>query len=413
MANPTKEEFLELTNKYLDNTASKEEVAVVEAYYDLFSVEPDVLERIAELGLDPLERRLKGRISSRIKDLEAEKSELLTPTIHKLWYRIAGVAAILILLSAGLYFYSNRTPPPSAMQITAENDIAPGKNKAILTLADGKKVSLLDATDGQIANEQGVIITKNESAQLVYNAPASQKIGAELNFNTLSTPRGGQFQIQLPDGTKVWLNAASAIKFPTSFSGLTERKVELKGEAYFEVAKVNVKGLSDKKERRMPFIVQSEQQQVEVLGTHFNVNAYSEDRSIKTTLLEGAVRVVVLNLANTPIGTAKAGRFILKPNEQSVLTEKGIHIDRVDVEQAIAWKAGLFMFEGENLEGIMQKVARWYDVDVHFENEELKQKIFNGSFSRFTNVSSVLQKIELTHTARFAVKGRKIIVYKY
>ncbi|WEK18584.1 MAG: FecR family protein [Candidatus Pedobacter colombiensis] len=414
MANSTKKEFLELTNKYLDNTASKEEIEVVEAYYDLFSVEPAVLERIAELGLDPLEKRLKDRINIKIKELE-ERKELPKPVIHSLWYYIARVAVILVFSSVGLYFYSNRTPQPSAMHITAENDIAPGKDKAILTLANGQKIALVDTIDGQVANEQGVVITRKESGQLIYKASTSQKTNSKLSFNTLSTPRGGQFQIQLPDGTKVWLNAASVIKFPTSFSGLAERRVELNGEAYFEVAKVNVKGQGDKAEHRLPFIVNTERQLVEVLGTHFNVNAYSDGKSVKTTLLEGAVRIIIPDLTHnsTVAVVAKSGQFILKPNEQFVLTDKGIHIDRVDAEQAIAWKDGLFTFEAENLESIMQKIAKWYDVDIHFENEELKQKIFSGSFSRFTNVSKVLQKIELTHCARFTIEGRKITVYKY
>lgn len=394
MANPKNEEFLELTNKYLDNTASKDEVALIEAYYDLFSTEPDVLERIAELGLDALQKKLKGRISSRIKEMEVQGIDFPKTVIHRLWYRVAGVAVILICLGTALYFYANRTPKPSAMLITAANDIAPGGNKATLTLADGNNVSLPDVADGKVATEEGVTITKT-SQGLLYKVSNQPKTDSEVKFNTLSTPRGGQFQIQLPDGTKVWLNAASAIKFPTTFFGLTERKIELKGEAYFEVTK-----------RGIPFIVQTERQRVEVLGTHFNVNAYRDGGAVKTTLLEGLVRIVVPDMV-------KSEAYILKPDQQAILTDRGIHISQVDAEQAIAWKAGIFMFDGEHLDVIMQKIARWYDIDVSFENEELKDKVFSGSFSRFTNVSSALQKIELTRAARFMVKGRKITVCKY
>jgi transmembrane sensor len=405
MAHPTKEEFLEITDKYLNNTASEEEVEVVEAYYQLFSTEPEVLEKIAELGLDPLEKKMRAKISERIKELE--RVNLPGTRSYQLWYRLVSAAVVLISLSVGFYFYVNRSSQYSAMNITAENDIKPGKNSAVLTLANGKQISLTDAIDGKIADEKGTAITKTKSGQLIYDISASQGYKPEVSFNMLTTPKGGQFQVQLPDGTIVWLNAASVIKFPTTFYGMLERKVVLSGEAYFEVAKVAVKG-ADGKQVSMPFIVETEKQRVEVLGTHFNINAYHDEGSENTTLLEGSVRVAMLNLKGE-----KSAQVVLKPNQQSVLTRSGIRVDRVEPEQAIAWKSGLFMFEGESLEYIMKKIARWYDVDIHFENEELKQKIYSGSFSRFTNVSQVLQKIELTHTARFTVKGRKITLYKY
>jgi transmembrane sensor len=405
MAHPTKEKFLEITDKYLNNTASEEEVEVVEVYYQLFSTEPEVLEKIAELGLDPLEKKMRAKISERIKELE--RVNLPGTRSYQLWYRLAGAAIVLISLSVGLYFYVNRSSQYSAMNIAAENDIKPGKNSAVLTLANGKQISLTDGIDGKIADEKGTAITKTRSGQLIYDISALQGDKPEVSFNMLTTPKGGQFQVQLPDGTLVWLNAASVIKFPTTFSGMPERKVVLSGEAYFEVAKVAVKG-ADGKYMSMPFIVETEKQRVEVLGTHFNINAYHDEGSDNTTLLEGSVRVAMLNLKGE-----KSAQVILKPNQQSVLTTNGIRVNQVDAEQAVAWKSGLFMFEGESLEYIMKKIARWYDVDIHFENEELKQKIYSGSFSRFTNVSQVLQKIELTHTARFTVKGRKITLYKY
>ncbi|MFA4870071.1 MAG: FecR domain-containing protein [Pedobacter sp.] len=405
MAHPTKEEFLEITDKYLNNTASVEEVEVVEAYYQLFSTEPEVLEKIAELGLDPLEKKMRAKISERIKELE--RVNLPGTRSYQLWYRLAGAAIVLISLSVGLYFYVNRSSQYSAMNIVAENDIKPGKNSAVLTLANGKQISLTDGIDGKIADEKGTAITKTKSGQLIYDISELQRDKPEVSFNMLTTPKGGQFQVQLPDGTIVWLNAASVIKFPTTFSGMPERKVVLSGEAYFEVARVAVKG-ADGKHISMPFIVETEKQRVEVLGTHFNINAYHDEGSDNTTLLEGSVRVAMLNLKGE-----KSAQVILKPNQQSVLTTNGIRVNQVDAEQAVAWKSGLFMFEGESLDYIMKKIARWYDVDIHFENEELKQKIYSGSFSRFTNVSQVLQKIELTHTARFNVKGRKITLYKY
>lgn len=405
MAYPTKKEFLEITDRYLEGTASKEQIEIIEAYYQLFSEEPEVMERIDAFGLNGVEQKIRQRINKRIK--AAENVSVASPifNITKISYRIAVAAMLLISLSLGIYFYMNRSASYSAMQIGVTNDVAPGGNKAVLTLADGKKIILNDVPNGTVVSQSGMVISKTKSGELIYEvSPTIKEDKASGEFNVITTPRGGQYQVRLADGTVVWLNAESSLKFPSSFSGLKERIVELKGEAYFEVAKVAVSDVNHgNSAHRMSFFVKSGRQSVEVLGTHFNIQSYSNEGNIKTTLLEGVVRVSALN---TPAVT-------LKPNQQAALTASGLRISDVDGELAIAWKTGLFMFNGEDLSSIMLKIARWYNVEVRFDDENLRNKVFSGSFSRFTNVSKVLQKIELTGAARFDVREGVITVYKY
>lgn len=404
MDHPTKKEFLELTDRYLTGIASTDEIHTIDAYYELFSAEPEVLERIEAFGLNELEEKIKRRINKRIEQLEGISVKAPATGDIKLWYRISAAAILLISLSLGLYFYMNRQSGFSAMQINAANDIAPGANKAILTLADGRKVMLNDRQDGQVALQTGIIISKTKSGELVYTVSSDTKDKASAELNMISTPKGGQYQVKLADGTKVWLNAESSIKFSSSFSGLKERIVELDGEAYFEVAKIMIKDERVKnKAHRMPFVVKSRKQNVEVLGTHFNIQGYKEESNVKTTLLEGAVRVSASDMRSVT----------LKPNQQSTLTEKGLQVSNADVEQAIAWKTGLFMFNEEDLGSIMLKIARWYNVTIRFDDVGLKHKVFSGSFSRFTNVSKVLQKIELTGAARFSLRDGVVTIYKY
>ena len=213
-----------------------------------------------------------------------------------------------------------------------------------------------------------------------------------------ATPLGGTYQITLSDGTRVWLNAGSSLKFPATFTG-RERRVELQGEAYFEVAKVL-------KPERISFIVTTDKQQVEVLGTHFNINSYIDESNTKTTLLEGSVRVSLLgekSIANHDIAT-------LLPNQQSVVNSTGILVKQINAEEAVAWKNGYFDFNEEKLENIMNKISRWYDVTVIYENPALKEQTFTGNISKFTKVSEVLKKLALSKVLQFKIDRRKIIV---
>jgi len=271
-------------------------------------------------------------------------------------------------------------------------DVAPGKNKAILTLADGKKISLSDAMNGDIAKEAGFSITKTADGQLVYNVAGSENVN-DSRLNTISTPNGGEWQIQLPDGSMVWLNAASSIQYSLNIGTAKQRVVKLDGEAYFEVAK----------NATHPFIVETDKQSVEVLGTHFNINSYKDERLTKTTLLEGSVRVSH-NITNES--------EVLKPGEQSLVSVSGMDIKEVDVDESIAWKNGYFMFNNERQESILRKVARWYNVEIEYADADAKEVMYYGTVSRFEKISKVLRKFEQTGEVRFDIKGNKVIVYK-
>lgn len=271
-------------------------------------------------------------------------------------------------------------------------DVAPGKNKAILTLADGKKISLSDAMNGDVAKEAGFSITKTADGQLVYNFVGLESVN-DTRLNTISTPNGGEWQIKLPDGSIVWLNAASSIQYSLNIGTAKQRLVKLDGEAYFEVTK----------NATHPFIVETDKQSVEVLGTHFNINSYKDERITKTTLLEGSVRVSH-NTTNES--------EVLKPGEQSLVSVSGMDIKEVDVDESIAWKKGYFMFNNERQESILRKVARWYNVEIEYADQDAKEVMYYGTVSRFEKISKVLRKFEQTGEVRFDIKGNKVIVYK-
>lgn len=316
------------------------------------------------------------------------------------------------MVSFGIYFYQyNNNQDFDFKTKLIGKDITAGGNKALLTLADGRKVELRTDQTGIIIGKGNVMY--NDSTLI--NQPAhisGQSVQSDEDYEqfSITTPRRGQYQIKLPDGTKVWLNAASSISYSTVLiDGLVCRKVNLIGEAYFEVEKKHelkvVKGKSIT--RRIPFIVSSNGQEVEVLGTHFNVNAYGDEASIKTTLLEGSVRVSKTN------ATAS---IILKPNQQSITAGNNnkLEVRNVNPAAVLSWKNGEFSFENETLESIMRQVSRWYDVKVEYEDESLKAEVFGGSISRFSDVSTVLKMLELTRHIHFIIneKERRIIVMK-
>jgi transmembrane sensor len=305
-------------------------------------------------------------------------------------------AAILLLLAVGTtvsrLLHKKEERKTLAIHPT---DLLPGGNKAVLTLADGSKIVLDDTKRGKIAKQQSVIIDKTQSGQLVYTVDDAIKNAGKpavanlIAFNTIATPRGGQYEVVLPDGTKVWLNAASSLKYPIIFTG-SERRVELTGEAYFEVAKNAAR----------PFFVTSSGQTVEVLGTHFNINSYFDEKAIKTTLLEGSIKV--------SDGKQKA---IIKPGQQSIIQSTDNHsiiIRDADTEEAIAWKNGKFLFNHTDLQTIMRQISRWYDVDVEYQGT-IAPNHYSGHISRDVPVSQLFQVLK-TSGINFTINGRKIIV---
>jgi transmembrane sensor len=309
-------------------------------------------------------------------------------TDNRRW--IAAAAAVIICLSAGIYLFNLKAESEETLQFA--NDVKPGGNKAFLTLADGSRISLTDALNGEVARQAGISITKTKNGELIYETgKAIGNSNQNSQVNTIETPRGGQYQVKLPDGTRVWLNASSSLKYPAVFAA-HNRSVELKGEAYFEVAK----------DRKRPFKVKSGIQEIQVLGTHFNVNAYADEPAMKTTLLEGSVEIV------RDKGTLNEKDIRLKPGEQAICTANNMSVRAADREEAVSWKNGYFKFNDENIESILKKVSRWYDVDIQYEGK-MTGKIFNGKVSRYSNVSQVLQILQLTGAIHFKIEGRRII----
>jgi transmembrane sensor len=305
-----------------------------------------------------------------------------------IYMRVAAAAAILVVFSFGIYLLAGRTGPKQRVA-QVQQDIAPGGNKAVLTLGNGRQILLTDAKKGVLANENNTNIMKTADGQITYQGAAAGK--KALVYNTVSTPRGGRYALVLADGTKVFLNAASSLKYPAAFTG-SNRQVELTGEAYFEVVHNS----------RKPFMVLTKGQIIEDLGTHFNINAYAEEPVEKATLLEGRIRVVKGEKA----AILKPGQEAISGNQQDL---SAILVQDADTDQAVAWKNGYFMFNGENIKTIMRSISRWYDVDVVYRTN-VTGKDFSGGISCFDNISKVLAMLESTHTVHFKIEGRRIIV---
>jgi len=313
-------------------------------------------------------------------------------------YTLAAAVVIIAVCLVWLFALNNRNEKQVAVTNTATKkitpDIPPGGDKAVLTLADGSTIKLDDAHNGVIA-EQGKTVINKKNGALVYNEGKVKPENSTISWNTVTTPRGGQYQLSLPDGSKVWLNAASSLRFPVSFSE-DKRVVKLEGEAFFEVA------ASIGKNGKRPFIVEVNGMEVEVLGTHFNIMAYGDEPDTKTTLIEGSVKV-----SN---GSSVA---MLKPGQQALTkagnTATGIRINKeADVAEATAWKDGNFQFNHADLETVMRQVARWYDVDVTYEGQ-LPDKHFTGRMSRNMKASELLSGIEFIGV-HFKIEGKKIVV---
>lgn len=405
------EEINKLFKRYLANECSEEEEQL---FLELFhSKEHESLfkELIEEELSNEVDAEFKNtsKIKAEINQVREKVIEQTTPTSfrkepikQKLWIKRIAVAAMLVLCtSAGLYFYLGNQKSTNNNQLAG--DIAPGGNKALLTLADGSKIVLDEALKGNLTSQNGVRISKADDGRLVYTINETEDPTQNINnesglilTNTISTPRGGQYQVNLPDGTYVWLNAASELKFPLSFGKLKERRVELQGEAYFEV----------KKDATKPFLVVTDKQEVQVLGTHFNISSYKDELDTKTTLLEGSVKV-------SHLGGNLLDQRVLKPGQQSLIRSASnkINVKEVDTHVQIAWKDGLFFFENEPIENIMKQISRWYDVDVIYEGDVVGKTVW-GSVTRFANVSKVLAVLELTGEIHFKVEGRRITVRK-
>ncbi|WP_127126894.1 FecR family protein [Pseudoflavitalea rhizosphaerae] len=382
-----KEGFLSLLNKYVTGNITAEEEKVFLSLVQEHADDPVLEEALwesyrqsadLEFWTDDYRKAFAGKIIQKIHATEKQEKVTIIPLRRRFpRMAVAAAAAVLVLLAAGAYLwlqFRNVNKDPLAMQ----TDLPPGKDGAILTLSDGRKMVLDSLGNGMVAKESNAAIILTDG-KLSYT-PADQTT-EKITYNIMSTPKGRQFQLVLPDGSKVWLNAASSIRYPVAFSG-KQRMVELEGEAYFEIAP----------DPQMPFTVKvNEGNEVEVLGTRFNVNAYYNEANIATTLLEGSVRV-----------NAGTQSVILKPRQQARSDRELQRLLRedADINKVLAWKNGYFDFNNEGLQLMMRQLERWYDINVLYEGK-IPDIVFQGKMDRNVQLSDVVRFLTM-----FGIKTR-------
>lgn len=391
-----KEQIEQLWHKWLLNEATPEEVdrlmtAIDESDENLhFIQEGFARETVAQKGFTAMEDEQKLRLLQHLKAGHMISDRPPVRRMQRLW-RAGRVAAVVILLAGGVWLWKQQRPAEMAdSKAISARDIAPGSNGAVLTLADGSEVVLDSTTGGVIAQQNGAVVVLTNGL-LAYQASGNSS--EAVMYNSMRTPRGRQFQLTLPDGTRVWLNSASSLRYPTVF-GAKERRVEVTGEAYFEVAQ----------NAAIPFKVSvAGGAEVDVLGTQFNINAYNEGKAIRTTLLQGSVRV-----RDT---AGKASGVILKPGQQAIVQQDITVADKVNLDQVMAWKNGLFDFEGMGLQEAMQQLERWYDIEVVYENG-IPDNPFGGAITRNVSLDGLLKMLKEGDLSFRMEKGRKLIITK-
>lgn len=363
----TEEYYQKLAEKWLTGMITAQEKEEFTVWYNANQDAPVQIPPGLALNDKEIHDRILFKIKTEIHTVGQSKST-------KLSYFIIAACLALIFVSFFIYFLEQK--PTSQSFAEATNEIPPGGNKATLTLSNGSVINLDDVNKGRIVEDDGAHIVKAADGLLAYTADPKISGDKISKFNTVSTPNGGQYRIILPDGTKVWLNAASALVYPTIFSG-EDRRVKLSGEAYFEVAKI--KGKS--------FKVSTASQEITVLGTHFNIKAYLDEPQVKTTLVEGAVKVTPFKENGLSLGRS----VLLKPGEQSLLA--GAHrltVHKVNVTNEVAWKSGIFSFHNTDIRVVAREFSRWYDVSIDFEGELPDVKLW-GEMDRNVNATEALE----------------------
>lgn len=376
-----------LVQKYLDGTASAEEKAAVDEWYS--AVEEDEL---LVVSAGETERSFGYRLRNRLKRTLNEDRRL-SVFVKYPFTRIAAAFTGIVLIAGLYYFFSGSDkhvqPAPPAISVVSVTDLAPGSNKAILTLGDGTTVTLDSSSQGTLGVQGNSKVIKLASGELQYKKGAHGKDdGHEVVYNHVATPRGGQYAVVLADGSRVWLNASSSIRFPADFRD-SVREVEITGEAYFEVAHNPAK----------PFKVKINNTSIRVLGTHFNIMGYTNEGSINTTLLQGSLMV-----------ESNSSSRLLVPGNQARVDKAGMMqlVKNADTEEAVAWRTGKFLFNSADMYSIMRQVERWYNVDVKFEGNIGLH--FSGQLNRYANASELLRKLELTNEVHFKIAKGEIIV---
>lgn len=361
----------ELLEKYANNQCTAEEKAIVESWYLQVSRSEDDSD-LSPADFDRAEERLYKRLP-------------VFRRSYRRWLPLAAACTLLVVIGSGYYLIrQNRTRNNTA---EARPAIAAGSNRAVLTLQNGRRIVLGTGADTQIAINAGLTAHKTSDGSIVFTqkpAPGRTNTGS---YSTIETPQGGQYQVILSDGTKVWLNAASSLRFPDQFSG-NKRQVEINGEGYFEVAS----------NKSVPFYVSCGNQQIQVLGTHFNVHHYSDEQRSRVTLLQGSIRVRSGNNA------AK----LLHPGQEASSEGGELLIREVDTEDAIAWQKGYFDFTGKTVEEALREISRWYNVGIHYKDDGVRMRKIAGTISKYQTAEQVLKKIALTGIFHFEVSERII-----
>ena len=386
----TKSILRQLMKKHLKGKSSEQEKRFLDRYYHFFDAEKNILEDLNDEKVAEIENKMFENIIAATKSVK-------TPTKKIKLQPYQQIAAAILLMLGSYAIYQLVLPKqnnPVAGVVAKPTNI--NQNDVMLTLSDGRMVKLTDIESGKVAVESGTSIEKSADGTIVYTVKSDIFSNASENkYNTISTPNGQLSQISLPDGTKVWLNAESSLKYPIAFNA-EKRVVELTGEGYFEVAK----------NKEKPFIVRAKDTEVEVLGTKFNVSAYTNDNFTKTTLAEGSVSI-----------SKEKSSKLLRPNQQALTLEnqKDIAISNVDTEEALAWKSGYFMFNNMDIKTVMTMISRWYNIDVEYQGS-IENEVFIGTVSRFDNIEKLLSTIELTGKVHFKIinqpnkKSKKVLV---
>jgi transmembrane sensor len=402
-----RETLKHLLYQYFNNTINPADCEELLSYLSVTNAETisDVIDEALESQPDEITfrniqaQRILERIKADARFAEhAEKPATSARLLYfnNTWFKVAAV--VLICIAIGSYFLKTNSVSRPVHEQTAKTisvpQIHPGKNKATLTLDSGRVITLDQAKTGLLTSVGNVSISKKNTGLLYYqpNKTGNKEVTNQtIIYNTLSTPKGGEYQVTLPDGTKVWLNSASSLTFPVDFTG-NSRLVKLTGEAYFEVAK----------NASSPFLVSVNDMRIKVLGTHFNVSAYQDDEQATTTLLEGSVQVSKNKVVS-----------VIKPGQQAVVLKNtdNINVSTANLQKAMAWKNGYFIFNDDNITQIMKQVARWYDVEVEYKGEPLNQR-FGGTFYRSKSIRELLQHLEKIGNIHFIIDGRRIIVMK-
>ena len=393
------QELKEIFNRYLENRCSVKEAQQLFHYFQtdeniyFLQLINEELEKAESYADDQNLQHVAQEVFLQIKQqLNILKTNRLKYFLINHWEKLSTAAILLIVSAITFYFFSvNQQAKEFQLPVKYANDLVPGQNKALLTLADGKKIMLLDK--GEVFFDKilkGININKADDGQLIYALSKAGETEKSM-LNTLETPKGGQYQLHLADGTKVWMNSDSKLIYPTAFKVSGTRTVELSGEAYFEVAH----------HKNQPFIVNTNQQQIEVLGTHFNVKAYTNELAQETTLLDGSIKVSVLNKSK-----------ILKPGQQATTLKHATNIKVipfVDTGMVIAWKEGLFFFDNTEIEKVMQQACRWYNAEVVYEGKKPNVS-FTGVVLKSKNLSDLLEILQAAGEVKFNIIGNKIIV---